>query len=142
MENRFFCVKLKMEHVMLEKNKVFGSFSVDDLQKAKTFYGQTLGLNVEDHTKEGWLFLNSSSDHGIMVYSKPDHAPAKFTVLNLPCDNINTTVDELRGKGISFEHYGGDLQTDEKGIHHWENGPSMAWFKDPAGNIISVGEEM
>ncbi len=127
---------------MLEKKKVFSSFSVDDLQKAKTFYSQTLGLNVEDHMKEGWLYLNTSGDNHIMVYSRPNHSPANFTVLNIPCDNINTTVDELRGKGISFEHYEGDIKTDEKGIHHWENGPDIAWFKDPAGNIIAVGQQM
>lgn len=125
---------------MLQKGKVFGSFSVDDLQKAKQFYGQTLGLEVSDHDKDGWFEIHPSGDSPIMVYSKPDHKPAVFTVLNIPCDNINSTVDELTDKGISFEHYEGDLKTDEKGIHRWESGPVMAWFKDPAGNIISVGE--
>ena len=125
---------------MLETNKVFGSFSVNDLQKARMFYSQTLGLKVEEHEAQGFFDLHTSGDNHIMVYSKSDHEPAKFTVLNLPCDNINTTIDELTSKGIRFEHYDGDLKTDEKGIHHWENGPTMAWFKDPAGNIVSVGQ--
>ncbi len=124
---------------MLQKTKAFGSFAVDDLQKAKTFYSQTLGMELDDHSDQGWLELNNAGN-GIMIYARPDHTPAVFTVLNFPCDDINSTVDELSQKGVSFEHYDGDLQTDEKGIHKWENGPTMAWFKDPAGNILSVGE--
>jgi catechol 2,3-dioxygenase-like lactoylglutathione lyase family enzyme len=125
---------------MLEKKKIFGSFSVSDLQKARQFYSQTLGLEVEDHEGMGYFDLHTSGDNHIMVYSRPNHVPAAFTVLNIPCDNITTTVDDLTHKGIKFEHYQGDLKTDERGIHRWENGPVMAWFKDPDGNIVSVGQ--
>ena len=119
---------------MLETNKAFSSFSVDDLQKAKQFYGQTLGLKVKE-SKEG-LELQSG-EQSIFVYPKPNHKPATFTVLNFQVKDIDAAVDDLKRKGVSFEHYDGEIKTNEKGIHH-DGGPTIAWFKDPAGNILSV----
>ena len=119
---------------MLETNKAFSSFSVDDLQKAKQFYGQTLGLKVKE-SKEG-LELHPGQQ-SIFVYPKPNHEPATFTVLNFKVDDIDTAVDDLKRKGVSFEHYEGEMKTDQKGIHR-DGGPTIAWFKDPAGNILSV----
>src|ERR1044072_4817412 len=122
---------------MLETNKAFSSFSVDDLQKAKEFYAQTLGLKVKE-AKEGVELHPETTD--VFIYPKPNHAPASFTVLNFLVDNIETTVDTLSGKGVKFEHYDGEIKTDEKGIHR-DGGPTIAWFKDPAGNILSVVEK-
>ena len=119
---------------MLETNKAFSSFSVDDLQKAKAFYGNTLGLEVKE-SKEG-LELHPG-ETAVFIYPKPNHAPATFTVLNFLVDDIDAAVDELKGKGVQFEHYDGEIKTDEKGIHR-NGGPTIAWFKDPAGNILSV----
>ncbi|HLR05682.1 MAG TPA: VOC family protein [Pyrinomonadaceae bacterium] len=119
---------------MLETNKAFSSFSVDDLQKAKQFYGQTLGLKVKE-SKEG-LELHPGQQ-SIFLYPKPNHKPATFTVLNFQVDDIETAVDQLRQKGVSFEQYEGEIKTDQKGIHR-DGGPTIAWFKDPAGNILSV----
>jgi len=122
---------------MLETNKAFSSFSVDDLQKAKDFYAQTLGLKVKE-SKEGLELHPGAND--VFIYPKPNHAPASFTVLNFLVDNIEATVDKLSGKGVKFEHYDGEIKTDEKGIHR-NGGPTIAWFKDPAGNILSVVEK-
>jgi catechol 2,3-dioxygenase-like lactoylglutathione lyase family enzyme len=119
---------------MLETNKAFSSFSVDDLQKAKAFYADTLGLNVKE-SKEGLELHPGETD--VFIYPKPNHAPATFTVLNFLVDDIDTTVDELKQKGVQFEQYDGEIKTDEKGIHR-NGGPTIAWFKDPAGNILSV----
>ena len=121
---------------MLETKKAFSSFSVNDLQKAKQFYGQTLGLKVKE-SPEG-LELNAGQQ-SIFVYPKPNHEPATFTVLNFQVKDIDAAVDELKQKGVSFEHYDGEMKTDKKGIHR-EGGPTIAWFKDPAGNILSVLE--
>jgi catechol 2,3-dioxygenase-like lactoylglutathione lyase family enzyme len=122
---------------MLETNKAFSSFSVDDLQKAKDFYAQALGLNVKE-SKEGLELHPGEND--VFIYPKPNHEPATFTVLNFLVSDIEATVDELRGKGVKFEHYDGEIKTDEKGIHR-NGGPTIAWFKDPAGNILSVVEK-
>jgi len=121
---------------MLETNKAFSSFSVNDLEKAKQFYGQTLGLKVKE-SPEG-LELNAGQQ-SVFVYPKPDHKPATFTVLNFQVNNIDAVVDDLKQKGVNFEHYEGEIKTDAKGIHR-DNGPTIAWFKDPAGNILSVVE--
>ena len=116
--------------------KSFSSFSVDDLQKAKEFYGDKLGLDVSE-TKEG-LELNSAGN-AIFIYPKPNHTPASFTVLNFTVDDIEAAVDELKELGISLEHYDlPDIKTDERGISRGPKGPTIAWFKDPAGNILSV----
>jgi catechol 2,3-dioxygenase-like lactoylglutathione lyase family enzyme len=122
---------------MLEANKAFSSFSVDDLQKAKDFYAQALGLKVKE-SKEGLELHPGQND--VFIYPKPNHSPASFTVLNFLVDDIETTVEELSGKGVKFEHYDGEIKTDEKGIHR-NGGPMIAWFKDPAGNILSVVEK-
>jgi len=119
---------------MLKSNKAFSSFSVDDLDRAQEFYGNKLGLNVKK-SKEGLELHLGDAD--VFLYPKPNHTPASFTVLNFLVDNIDTAVDELRKTGIGFEKYEGSIKTDEKGIHR-NGGPAIAWFKDPAGNILSV----
>jgi catechol 2,3-dioxygenase-like lactoylglutathione lyase family enzyme len=122
---------------MLQTNKSFSSFSVDDLKKAKQFYENTLGLEVSE-SKEG-LELHPQ-DTTVFVYPKPNHKPATFTVLNFLVDDIDSAVDDLKQKGVDFEHYEDPIQTDKKGIHR-NGGPAIAWFKDPAGNILSVIQE-
>lgn len=128
---------------MFEHTKVFSSFSVNDIQKAKHFYSEVLGLDVKDNPM-GVIELHFEDGSNILVYPKSDHEPATFTVLNFPVKNIGEAVDELTQKGISFEQYEGEIKTDEKGIM-WGaasgKGPNQAWFKDPAGNILSVLEE-
>lgn len=119
--------------------KPFSSFSVDDLDKAKKFYGETLGLNVKEFNKEGcgpMLKLLLDEDTEVLVYPKKDHVPATFTVLNFPVEKVEDAVKKLSAKGISFEHYEG---ADAAGIVK-DKGPAMAWFKDPAGNFISYVE--
>jgi predicted enzyme related to lactoylglutathione lyase len=108
---------------------------VDDLKKAKEFYGRTLGLQVSEEP-EG-LELHPGGDAGVFIYPKPNHKPATFTVLNFMVDDIDNAVDELKKNGVRFEHYDGEIKTDQKGIHR-NDGPTIAWFKDPAGNILSV----
>jgi predicted enzyme related to lactoylglutathione lyase len=123
---------------MFKDTKAFSGFSVDDLSKAKAFYSQTLGLEVSEEM--GLLTLHIAGGSHILIYPKPNHIPATFTILNFPVDNIEQAVDELTKRGVRFEHYGGEIKTDEKGIARG-NGPNIAWFKDPAGNILSVLEE-
>jgi catechol 2,3-dioxygenase-like lactoylglutathione lyase family enzyme len=115
----------------------FASFSVDDTQKAKDFYGKTLGLPVRDEIM-GTLSIEMNGAR-TMIYPKPDHKAATFTVLNFPVDNVEQAVDELSSKGVTFERYR-EFKQDAKGIASESGGPKMAWFKDPAGNIISVLE--
>jgi catechol 2,3-dioxygenase-like lactoylglutathione lyase family enzyme len=116
--------------------KAFSSFSVNDLQRAKEFYGQTLGLDVSE-TAEGLELRNKGTT--VFLYPKPNHTPASFTVLNFPVDDIETAVEELESMGIRLEHYDlPDMKTDERGIFRGQPGPQIAWFKDPAGNILSV----
>ena len=123
---------------MLKESKAFSGFSANDIPKAKDFYGQTLGLEVsEDH---GLLTLHLAGGNKVLVYPKPNHVPATFTVLNFPVKNVDQTVDELKKRGVRFEIYNlPDLKTDEKGIMRGK-GPTIAWFKDPAGNILSALE--
>lgn len=124
---------------MLNKTKAFSSFSVDDIQKAKEFYGKTLGLEVASGP-EGTLVVPLSGDTKALMYPKPNHQPATFTVLNFPVDSVEKAVDELGKRGVRFEIYNEpDLKTDARGIMRG-NGPTIAWFKDPAGNILSVLE--
>jgi predicted enzyme related to lactoylglutathione lyase len=122
---------------MFKDTQAFSSFSVDDISKAKEFYSQTLGLEVSE--MEGSLFLHIAGGGRILIYPKPNHIPATYTTLNFPVDDIEVAVDELTGRGVRFEQYEGELQTDEKGIFRG-GGPLIAWFKDPAGNILAVGE--
>jgi catechol 2,3-dioxygenase-like lactoylglutathione lyase family enzyme len=122
---------------MFAKTKAFSGFAVDDLQKARRFYGETLGLNVaEEH---GLLYLHLFGGTDVLVYPKPDHVPASFTILNFPVDDIDEAVDELVRRGVRFERYPG-LDADEKGVFRG-GGPYIAWFTDPAGNILSVLQE-
>lgn len=126
---------------MLRNSPAFGSFSVNDLSKARQFYGQTLGLEVSDVPKMRDLLELHLADGGtVLIYPKPGHEPATFTVLNFPVDNIESAVDQLTRLGVRFERYAGELKTDEKGIFRGD-GPKIAWFRDPAGNILSVLEE-
>ena len=119
--------------------ETFSSFSVNDVQKAKEFYGQTLGLDVKE-TPEGLELHNGNNT--VFLYSKPNHTPASFTVLNFAVNSVDEAVDELNNLGINLEHYNlPDIKTDERGIARGPNGPTIAWFKDPAGNILSVLEE-
>ncbi len=122
---------------MFTAKEAFASFSVNDLQSAKEFYTQKLGLTVSQ-SPEG-LDLNVSGER-VFIYPKPNHTPASFTVLNFIVDDIEKAVDELKQTGVRFEKYEGELKTDKKGIHH-NGGPTIAWFKDPAGNILSVLQE-
>jgi len=126
---------------MFNCTKAFSSFSVNDFNNAKEFYSKTLGLNVSDVPEmEGLLNINLDNNKKVMVYSKTDHTPATFTVLNFPVKNVEEAVNELTGKGVKFEQYGGNIQTNEKGI--FRSGDfAIAWFKDPAGNILSVLED-
>jgi len=121
---------------MLKESKAFSGFAAPDLAKLKEFYGQILGLNVtEDH---GLLTLHLAGGNNVLIYPKADHVPATFTVLNFPVDDVDQAVDELARRGVQFERYDGpEIKTDEKGIMRG-NGPTIAWFKDPAGNILSV----
>jgi predicted enzyme related to lactoylglutathione lyase len=124
---------------MLNNSKAFSGFSVNDIAKAKEFYSQTLGLDVTENM--GLLTLNITGSNKVIIYPKPNHTPATFTVLNFPVDDINAAVDQLKKKGVVFEKYDmPDLKTDEKDIAHSPEGkgPDIAWFKDPAGNILSV----
>jgi catechol 2,3-dioxygenase-like lactoylglutathione lyase family enzyme len=121
---------------MLGKSKAFSGFAVPDINKAKKFYGETLGLKLsEDH---GLLTLHLAGGNNVLIYPKPDHVPAAFTILNFPVDDVDLAVDELTKRGVRFEIYDlPDLKTDAKGIMRGK-GPTIAWFKDPAGNILSV----
>ena len=130
-------VRKKASNIFKEA-KSFSSFSVNDLQKAKEFYGDRLGLEVKE-SREG-LELHTGSNT-VFLYPKPNHTPASFTVLNFRVDDIEAAVDELNALGVSLEHYNlPDIRTDQRGIARGSNGPTIAWFKDPAGNILSVVE--
>jgi len=120
---------------MFENSKAFSSFAVDDVEKAKAFYGETLGLRASDG-EMGLLMLHLVDDRPTVVYPKPGHKPAEFTILNFPVDDIDAAVDELTSRGVTMERYAG-MPQDEKGIMR-EGGPYIAWFKDPAGNVLSV----
>jgi predicted enzyme related to lactoylglutathione lyase len=122
---------------MLEHSRAFSGFSVDDVGRAKQFYGETLGLRVSDG-EMGLAVLHLAGDRDTIMYPKADHEPASFTILNFPVDDIDATVDGLAARGVEFERYEGtQMETDEKGIFRG-GGPLIAWFKDPAGNVLSV----
>ena len=124
---------------MLDASKAFPGFSVNDLDAARRFYAGTLGVVVDD-APMGHISLRIGATH-VLVYPKPDHAPATYTVLNFPVDDIDAAVDALTRKGVKFEHYTGAIATDAKGISRASGGPPIAWFRDPAGNILSVLEQ-
>ena len=124
---------------MLKNTKAFSGFSVDDIAKAKRFYGETLGLSVAE--SDGFLTLQLSGGTNVLIYPKPNHTPATFTILNFPVSDIEAAVAWLKDRGVRFERYDDPkLQTDEKGIFRG-GGPLIAWFKDPAGNTLSVLQE-
>ncbi|HVI49083.1 MAG TPA: VOC family protein [Chitinophaga sp.] len=125
---------------MFKKTKAFSSFSVNDLQIAKKFYQETLGLEVKENSNMGVLSLIIPGGGTVVIYAKPNHEPATFTVLNFPVPNVEETVDTLTAAGVKFQQYGGDIKTDAKGISRNNGGPVIAWFTDPAGNIMSVLE--
>jgi predicted enzyme related to lactoylglutathione lyase len=123
---------------MLRDSKAFSGFSANDIPKAKEFYGQTLGLKVSE--SNGLLTLHLADGNNVLVYPKPNHTAAAFTVLNFPVEDVDQAVDELTKRGVRFEIYDlPNIKTDKKGIMRG-NGPTIAWFKDPAGNILSVLE--
>jgi len=126
---------------MFKNAKAFSSFSVKDLKKAKQFYGHTLGLVVSEE-EEGLVLKTGGGS--VFLYPKADHKPAAFTVLNFPVDDIDKAVDRLSTRGVKFISYKGKMKTDKKGIFRGAetgSGPNIAWFKDPAGNIVSVLED-
>jgi catechol 2,3-dioxygenase-like lactoylglutathione lyase family enzyme len=124
---------------MLEKSKAFSGFSVNDTQKANEFYRRTLGLEVSE--SNGLLKLHLAGGATVLIYPKPNHTPAAFTILNFPVDNVDKAVDELTKRGVRFEIYNEPgLKTDQRGVFRG-GGPVIAWFKDPAGNILSVLEQ-
>jgi len=122
---------------MFADTKAFSGFAVDDLEKAREFYAETLGLKVtvldEEH---GLMVLHLAGDRDTFVYAKPDHTPATYTILNFEVGDIDAAVDELGARGVTFERYEG-FEQDEKGIARGQ-GPDIAWFKDPAGNVLAV----
>lgn len=127
---------------MLGNTKVFSGFSVDDLEQARAFYGETLGLKTTVVSEDlNLLSLNHADGRDTFVYEKADHTPATYTILNFVVEDIDEAVEELAGRGVRFERYDGHGQ-DEKGISRAGGGPHIAWFKDPAGNILSVLEEL
>jgi catechol 2,3-dioxygenase-like lactoylglutathione lyase family enzyme len=125
---------------MLANSKAFSGFAVDNLAEARRFYGETLGLRTtlidEDH---GLLTLHLGGDRDTLVYLSPGMTPPSYTILNFPVDDIDAAVDELSSRGVAFEHYD-EMSQDEKGVMR-EGGPLIAWFKDPAGNTLSVLQE-
>ena len=122
---------------MLTDSPAFSGFSVDDAARARQFYEETLGLRVTDVPEMGGLLrLHLGGDTEVLVYAKPDHAPATFTVLNFPVADVEKAVDELTARGVRFEQYE-NPPTDAKGIMR-AGGPLIAWFTDPAGNVFSV----
>jgi catechol 2,3-dioxygenase-like lactoylglutathione lyase family enzyme len=121
---------------MINADQAFSGFAVDDIPTAKAFYGGTLGMDVSE--ANGSLSLSIGGGKHVFVYPKPDHVPASYTVLNFPVDDVEAAVDQLTAAGVAFEHYDWpEIKTDAKGIMRG-NGPDIAWFRDPAGNILSV----
>jgi catechol 2,3-dioxygenase-like lactoylglutathione lyase family enzyme len=124
---------------MLKDSKAFSGFSVNDIEAAKRFYGETLGLDVSEN--EAGLTVELAGGRNTLIYPKENHEPATFTILNFPVADVEATVDGLTERGVEFERYEGtDIETDEKGVFRGE-GPLIAWFKDPAGNVLSVIDE-
>ncbi len=123
---------------MLENSNAFSGFAVDDIDKAKQFYGETLGVGVSEQGDLLRLQLGGGTE--VIVYPKPDYTPATYTILNFPVDDIAKAVDDLVARGVVFQRYPG-IEADERGISRLGGGPPIAWFKDPAGNILSVLQE-
>jgi catechol 2,3-dioxygenase-like lactoylglutathione lyase family enzyme len=119
---------------MFTNTKAFSGFAVDDVDKARDFYSEALGLEVSE--ENGMLTLQIAGDRPTLVYPRPNHTPADYTILNFPVDDIDQAVDDLTARGVQFERYEG-FDQDDRGIMRAE-GPPIAWFKDPAGNVLSV----
>ena len=125
---------------MLADSEAYSGFAVPDLSAARTFYADTLGLNVSELTTRATsLTLHLGGGRNVLVYTKPDHAPATYTILNFPVADVEGTVDALIERGVRFEQYDG-IEQDDKGINRGQ-GPLIAWFRDPAGNILSIIEQ-
>jgi catechol 2,3-dioxygenase-like lactoylglutathione lyase family enzyme len=124
---------------VLTDSKAFSGFSVNDLDAARRFYEDVLGLRVSDVEMDGLMRLHLGSGADVLVYTKSDHVAATFTVLNFPVPDVEAAVDQLAGRGVTFERYE-NPPTDEKGIMR-AGGPLIAWFTDPAGNVFSVIEQ-
>jgi predicted enzyme related to lactoylglutathione lyase len=122
---------------MFRESRAYSGFSTNDIPRAKEFYGTTLGVDVTE--ENGMLTLKFPSGHSVLIYPKDNHEPATFTVLNFPVDDIERAVDDLVARGVRFERYPG-VEADERGIVR-DQGPPIAWFTDPAGNILSVLQE-
>jgi catechol 2,3-dioxygenase-like lactoylglutathione lyase family enzyme len=123
---------------MLAQSKAFSGFAVDDLEQARKFYADTLGLDVKAIDDPGLLNIRLAGGRDILVYPKGDFEPATYTILNFPVDDVEAAVDDLASRGVAFERYDG-MEQDEKGIARGP-GPEIAWFRDPAGNILAVLE--
>ena len=124
---------------MFKDTKAFSGFSVDSLEKAKQFYGDTLGLEVTETEEMPVLSLGIAGGAKIMIYEKPNHTPATFTILNFPVPDVAKAVQQLKSKGVAFESYDNPgIKTDDDNVSRGNGGPEIAWFKDPAGNILSV----
>ena len=123
---------------MLKDSPAYSGFSSNDIAQAKEFYSQTLGLEVSEDN--GMLTLKLGGGQTVLIYPKDDHAPATYTTLNFPVKDIDAAVDDLTSRGIEFERYGEGFDQDERGVVRG-SGPPIAWFKDPAGNILSVIQE-
>jgi predicted enzyme related to lactoylglutathione lyase len=122
---------------MFANTRAFSGFAVDDIQRARDFYAETLGINTSE--EHGLLKLHIAGDRDTLVYPKPNHEPANYTILNFPVEDIDATVDELAARGVQTLHYDG-FDQDERGVFRG-GGPLIAWFKDPAGNVLSVLQE-
>ncbi|TDL45393.1 VOC family protein [Microbacterium oleivorans] len=122
---------------MFQNDGAYSGFAVDDLDAARAFYADTLGLEVST-LDSGFLQLNLASGATVLVYGKPHHEPASFTILNFPVDDVDTAVDDLNAKGVETAIYD-DMPTDSKGVMRG-HGPTIAWFRDPAGNVLAVHE--
>ena len=123
---------------MFESTQAFSGFAVKDLEEARRFYGDTLGMKVSEG-EMGFLRLHVEGGHDILVYPKPDHRAANYTILNFPVEDVGAAVDELAERGVEFERYEG-FDQDERGVLRGDEGPAIAWFEDPSGNILSVIE--
>jgi predicted enzyme related to lactoylglutathione lyase len=123
--------------LMFKDTKAYSGFAVDDVEAAKKFYGDTLGIEVSE--ENGMLTLKIAGDRPTLIYPKPGHTPAEYTILNFPVDDIDAAVDQLGERGVEFLRYEG-FDQDEKGVMR-DQGPNIAWFTDPAGNVLSVIEE-
>lgn len=123
---------------MFGDTEAFSGFAVKDVDAAVDFYGNTLGLSLtRDDPMPGLIRLHIAGSRDVLVYGKPDHVPATYTILNFPVADIDAAVDQLAGRGVTFERYDG-MDADEKGVVRDSGGPSIAWFTDPSGNILSV----